>query len=218
VKALCERCLWLHNGVVRGLGEADDVVAQYLTATLQREISHAPVPQEGSVPAQAPGAFEAVEAFENHRRYGDGRATIVRAGLVAPPGLSAEMWRPLDRIVLRFTFRVNGRIQSVIAGFLVRNARGENIFGSNTARENYPLPVMAPGDAHTVEFHWTTPELAPGRYYISLAVSDGNVEEFRVCDYVEDSIAINATGGAAASAGYFRLRCATVAIHRHENG
>ena len=77
---------------------------------------------------------------------------------------------------------------------------------------------MAPGDAQTVEFHWTAPELAPGRYYISLAVSDGNVEEFRVCDYVEDAIAIDAAGGAADSAGYFRLRCSAVAIHRHENG
>ncbi len=221
VKALCERCLWLHNGVVRGLGEADDVVARYLTATLQREISHAPAPEEPCVPASALAASGAVEAFENHRRYGDGRATIVRASLVAPPGHSAETWRPRDRIVLRFAFRVNGRIQSVIAGFLVRNARGENIFGSNTARENYPLPAMAPGDAHTVEFHWTAPELAPGRYYISLAVSDGNIEEFRVCDYVEDAVMVDAgaiDAAAAASVGYFRLRCAAVAVHRHENG
>jgi ABC-type polysaccharide/polyol phosphate transport system ATPase subunit len=212
VKALCERCLWLHNGLVRGLGEADEVVAQYLSATLQREITHAPAPEGSRVAPPRPRASEAVEDFENHRRYGDGRATIVRAGL------SAETWRPRDRIILRFTFRVNSRIQSAIAGFLVRNARGEDIFGSNTARENYPLPAMAPGDAHTVEFHWTAPELAPGQYYISLAVSDGNVEEFRVCDYVEDAIAIDAANGATDSAGYFRLHCATVAIHRHENG
>jgi ABC-type polysaccharide/polyol phosphate transport system ATPase subunit len=212
VKALCERCLWLHNGVVRGLGEADEVVAQYLGATLQREISHAPAPEGSRVAPPRPRASEAVEGFENHRRYGDGRATIVSAGL------SAETWRPQDRIILRFTFRVNSRMQSVIAGFLVRNARGENIFGSNTARENYPLPAMAPGDAHTVEFHWTAPELAPGRYYTSLAVSDGNVEEFRVCDYVEDAIAIDAANGAADSAGYFRLHCSAVAVHRHENG
>ncbi len=221
VKALCERCLWLHNGVVRGLGDADDVVAQYLSATLQREISHAPAPEEPRVPASVLAASGAVEAFENHRRYGDGRATVVQAGLVAPPGQSAQKWRPQDRIILRFAFRVNGRIQSVIAGFLVRNARGENIFGSNTARENYPLPAMTPGDAHTVEFHWTAPELVPGRYYISLAVSDGNVEEFRVCDYVENAIAIDAStidAAAAASAGYFRLRCAAVVVHRHKNG
>ena len=37
VKALCERCLWLENGAVRGLGEADDVIAAYLSAMMQRE-------------------------------------------------------------------------------------------------------------------------------------------------------------------------------------
>ncbi len=37
VKALCERCLWLQNGIVQDLGKADDVVARYLSSTLHRE-------------------------------------------------------------------------------------------------------------------------------------------------------------------------------------
>jgi ABC-type polysaccharide/polyol phosphate transport system ATPase subunit len=218
VKALCERCLWLHNGVVRALGEADDVVARYLIATLQREISH--VPEETGTspqPDPAPAAFDSFDAFENRRRYGDGRATIVDASLVATPGQSPNTWHPHDRIVLRFSFRINGYIPSGIVGFLVRNAKGENIFGSNTARENYPLPPMAPGDAHTVEFHWTAPELAPGHYYISIAVSDGNIEDFKVCDYIEDALAVDAIGMGAPSAGYFHLACAAVAVHRHSS-
>src|SRR5580692_4915873 len=36
VKALCERCLWLEHGIVRGLGEADEVVARYLATTIDR--------------------------------------------------------------------------------------------------------------------------------------------------------------------------------------
>ncbi len=119
--------------------------------------------------------------------------------------------------MLSVNFRLNGRIQSAIAGFLVRNAKGENIFGSNTARENYPLPVMTPSDTQTVEFHWTLPGLAPGRYYISLAVSDGNVDEFKVCDYIEDAVTMDTVGSGPTTAGYLQLQCATVAIHRYEN-
>jgi len=49
----------------------------------------------------------------------------------------------------------------------VRNEKGETIFGSNTTRENYPLPEMQTGEIHTVDFHWVLPELAAGKYFVS---------------------------------------------------
>jgi len=114
---------------------------------------------------------------------------------------------------------------SPIAGFLVRNSRGENIFGSNTAREDYPLLPMSPGDHNNIGFHWSVPDLVPGAYRISLAVSDGNVEGFEVCDYIEDAIDWTAAASPGAhgvaslngSRGYFQLRCAAVAVHRNQH-
>jgi ABC-type polysaccharide/polyol phosphate transport system ATPase subunit len=216
VKALCERCLWLHRGALRQVGATDEVVAKYLSSTLQREIAERPVEfapgPDGTVPEPEPNT-----RLPGGHRYGDGRATILGVGLFAGSGEPASACRPRDRIILRFAFRVNGPISSPIAGFLVRNAKGENIFGSNTARENYPVPFMDAGARHTVEFHWTSPELTPGVYSVSVAVSDGNIEDFRVCDYVEDAIPMQAIGSRAQS-GYVRLRCADIAIHRHENG
>jgi ABC-type polysaccharide/polyol phosphate transport system ATPase subunit len=212
VKALCERCLWLHKGAIREIGEADDVVAKYLTATLQKEIADAPAraalpPEQPAPPGSAAG-----------HRYGDGRVTISGAALFSASGDPVRACLPRDRIFLRFTFRVNGPVPEPIAGFLVRNAKGENIFGTNTARENYPLPRMETGDCYSVEFHWTAPELKPGAYSISVAVSDGNIEDFRVCDYVEDAIPVQVIAGGAPWAGYFHLECAAIAIHRHGNG
>ena len=67
VKVLCERCLWLRNGVVEALGDADAVVGQYLRATLQ---------QEAATPALEAGFGR--PPFHGHR-YGDGRATILTA-------------------------------------------------------------------------------------------------------------------------------------------
>jgi hypothetical protein len=209
VKALCDRCLWLHQGAVRQMGEADDVVAKYLAATLQKEISKSDS-EHGRALAERNVAPE-----PGRHRYGDGRATIVAAGLFSADGSPLDACRPDDRVVLRFGFRVDRAVPSPIAGFLVRNAKGENIFGTNTARENYPVPSMDAGSDYTVEFHWTSPELKPGAYSISVAVSDGNIEDFRVCDYIEDAIAMQAAGGATSSPGYFRLQCASVAVHRH---
>ncbi len=108
-----------------------------------------------------------------------------------------------------------------IAGFLVRNQKGENIFGTNSARENHPLPALNPGDERTIDFRLTMPRLAPGCYSISVAISDGSLGEFEVCDYIEDAITFDAAqfdstpGAAHPVSGYIELPCSAVAIHRH---
>jgi ABC-type polysaccharide/polyol phosphate transport system ATPase subunit len=223
VKALCERCLWLQDGMTRQLGEADGVVAKYLSATLEKEISHArashatgPAKEHaGPRLAQEDAGFAA--AFQGHR-YGDGRATILSGTLAGPSGRQIRLLTPLEHVVLRVAFQVKESVDSPIAGFLVRNSRGENIFGSNTARENYPLPPLAAGEKHTVDFHWTAPDLAPGKYHVSLAIADGDVREFTLCDYVEDAIEVNTAARPAVQGGtgYFQLQCARVALHRNQ--
>lgn len=213
VKALCERCLWLEKGVTRAIGEADEVVAKYLSDSLRREAG----PGEPSAPvAFVPGPVNAV----NGHRYGDDRASIVNAGLLDAQGQEIRSVAAQDRLVLRMRFQAKAELESPMAGFLVRNTRGENIFGTNTARENFPLPAMSAGQAHNVAFHWTVPVLAPGEYRISLAVSDGSVDDFAVCDYVEDAIDLTTTDSASsngsATRGYFGLKCAAVTVHRNQ--
>ena len=206
VKALCERCLWLQNGTMQAIGEADEVVAKYLSSSLRKEAERRELVAPASfVPALANGV--------NGHRYGDNRASIVAAGIVDARGRAVRDVTAQDRLLLRMKFQAKAAVASPIAGFLVRNARGENIFGTNTARENYPLQAMQTGDAQNVDFHWTAPGLAPGVYRISLAVSDGSLDEFAVCDYVEDALELTACG--TASRGYFELKCAGVTVHRN---
>jgi lipopolysaccharide transport system ATP-binding protein len=224
VKALCERCLWLQDGEMRLVGEADSVVANYLSATIEKEISQTRGSQVSGPAHQNAGPHLAQEdagfetAFQGHR-YGDGRATILSGTLAGPSGRQMRSLTPLEHVMLRVAFRVNETVDSAIAGFLVRNSKGENIFGSNTARENYPLPRLAAGETHMVDFHWSAPDLAPGKYHVSLAIADGDVREFGLCDYVEDAIEATAPARTAfpGGTGYFQLHCASVALHRDQH-
>lgn len=208
VKALCERCIWLQNGAVQQLGESDSVVAKYLSATVQRESNQisAPIPQP---------AVSLETAFSGHR-YGDGRATILGGALTGAAGNPICRLNPLDHAAVRIRFRVNARLDSAIAGFLVRNSKGENIFGTNTARENYPVPVLQSGTAHTIDFRWETPRLAPGSYSISLGIANGDLDHYSMCDYIEDALPIRIETTDYSGRGYFQLPCASVRIHRNE--
>ena len=201
VKALCERCLWLEAGRVRAIGETDSVIAGYLSATIQRERVRDTSTHEVRVNPVPTAAPEIVRSVEGRHRYGTGAAAIVGAELIGR-----------EAVTLRVTFRVREKLPNPIAGFLVRSEKGETIFGSNSVRENFPLPEMEPGDVHTVDFHWKMPRLSAGRYFISVAISEGTIGEFGVCDYVEDAIAFDAEDETVS--GYMRLPCSAVLIHR----
>jgi lipopolysaccharide transport system ATP-binding protein len=202
VKALCERCLWLEAGRMRMIGDADSVIAGYLSATIQRERVRDAETHEVRADPTPIAAPEIVKSIQGRHRYGNGAAHITGAELIGRA-----------TVILRVTFRVAKKLPNPIAGFLVRNDKGETIFGSNSVRENFPLPEMEPGDIHTVDFHWTMPPLRAGRYFISLAISEGTLGEFGVCDYVEDAITINA--GDPSVGGYMKLNCASVLVYKN---
>ena len=190
VKALCDRCLWLDQGCVRVLGNSDDVVAEYLRSTLERD-----------------GVSEGAGAIAGHAvrnqtgsRFGDGRARIAANELLG-------RWRAGANLTLRVTVRGEAVVARPIVGFLVRNERGETIFGTNTSREDYPVPALSEGSECTVEFHFCAPALSAGRYRISLAVSDGTMEEFAVADYLEDAIEVMVPEDGEEVSGYLRLPC-----------
>jgi ABC-type polysaccharide/polyol phosphate transport system ATPase subunit len=201
VKALCERCLWLEKGAVRGLGEADEVVARYLATTLDQ--TQLPKPTvESSVADSHPHAI--AEPLPGTHRFGNGAAEVT--------GISGN----LDRAEALLKLRIRGTraVAAPIAGFLVRNQKGENIFGTNSARENHPLPALEPGDERMIDFRMTMPRLAPGPYSISVAISNGSLGEFEVCDYIEDAITFEIPSGSRPVAGYMELPCTAVSIHR----
>lgn len=214
VKALCERSLWLENGELRMIGDSDRVVAGYLSATIQREHERdaaTRIEPAGTGPQRAP---EVVSTVSGRHRFGNGGALITGAEVTTSSGEPAHVATARAAVVLRVTFEVQATLPSPMVGYMVRNEKGETIFGTNTARENYPLPVMAAGDVHTIDFHWIMPDLAAGRYFVSIAVSDGAMEHFEVCDYVEDAIAFTAPESGADVAGYLRLPCAAITVNR----
>jgi lipopolysaccharide transport system ATP-binding protein len=217
VKAFCERCIWLEKGVVRALGAADDVIGAYLSATVQREQKSDAEDRPHTSEVRQPST-EGTPPVDNTQlpvithRYGNGHAEVRAAELTTPAGEPLQSWTGGAPAMLRLTFQVHAPLRAPLAGFLVRNTKGETIFGSNTTRENYPLPEMQPGELHRVDFHWVLPALTPGQYAVSVAVSDGGLEEFDVCDYVEDAVVIHASG--VPERGYLRLRCSSVSVRR----
>jgi hypothetical protein len=59
--------------------------------------------------------------------------------------------------------------------------------------------------------------LPPGPYSISVAIAEGTLQSYRVCDYIEHAIEVGVSDThepTAQTRGYLRLRCAEIAVHR----
>ncbi|MGH9659257.1 MAG: ABC transporter ATP-binding protein [Bryobacteraceae bacterium] len=209
VKAIGDRVLWLDQGRVVDLGEPDRVIARYLGKMIEKDAAylHQHVLPAPAAPA-ARHAPEIVDRIPNiDHRHGDGRAEVLGIALVDPQGRPLHALEPLTRIVVRISVRAKERIPLPIVGFMLRNHLGLDFSGTNTTREGVQLPAMAPGDVHTVDFHVDLPELYPGAFSFSPAIADGTLAGYRMCDWIDNAVALEMNRGDSELYGFQHFPC-----------
>ncbi|MGD0579802.1 MAG: ABC transporter ATP-binding protein, partial [Bryobacteraceae bacterium] len=204
VRAISDRCLWLEEGSVQALGATDGVVGQYLASMTARDaamIASEVAAETSRAPFTAPELAPPVE-FSGHR-FGDARVTISGATFLLESGQTdapqRECQQPVlrrgDIVTVRLSFRVHQPLASPIAGFMVRDGQGKCVFSSNTSREGFQMPPLVAGDHMTVEFVWTMPRLAPATYGLTLAVSEGTLDKYVICDWTYDFLSFTVAPG-----------------------
>jgi lipopolysaccharide transport system ATP-binding protein len=209
VKALGDRAMWLRNGEIVELGETDRVVTKYLAAMAQKDSAYqayavAPL-------TVAKGNFEAPEITENlpnvDHRFGDGRAEVMGIQILDAALEPTGSLEPRSTIVVRISVRAKESLASPIVGFMMRNHLGVDFAGTNTARENYPLTPMGPGDIFTVDFHLDIPELYATTFSFSPAIANGTLDQYSICDWIDNAIALHMSPADSPIYGYLNLKC-----------
>jgi ABC-type polysaccharide/polyol phosphate transport system ATPase subunit len=208
IKAFCDRCLWLDRGRIAGLGDVDAVLARFLAFTAMKGAAGATAPVTGAT-SLLPGMALVKPIGEHGYRYGSQKGSVIGAAVLNQRHGEVTAAHPGTPLTIRVSAVAHQTIARPVVGFLVRNSRGEVIFGTNTARDGVALEALPSGDQIACDFTFSVPELYPGSYRISVALSEGTVEDFNVCDYVEDCLSIFVEGRKEAVRGYLRLRCQT---------
>jgi len=209
VKALGDRSLWLEHGRVIELGDTDLVVSKYLAAMVEKDTAYIAQQRAAvSVDRERSIAPEVVDHIPNiDHRYGDGRAEILGIAILDPQGTPLQVLEPSSQIVVRITVRAKAEVAHPNVGFIMRNHLGIDFAGTNTLREGRELDPMMPGDIHTIDFHLELPALYPSSFSFSPAIADGPLEAFRVCDLIDNAIAVQMARGDGEVYGFLRLPC-----------
>jgi lipopolysaccharide transport system ATP-binding protein len=209
VKAIGDRALWLEHGRLVEVGDTDRVVAKYLAAMVEKDSTYQKGHHEVKRPAgEVRCAPEVVETIPNiDHRYGDGRAEVIGIAVLDEEGRPLHLLEPASRIVVRISVRAKDDVPLPVVGFMLRNQMGMDFAGSNTAREGYELSPLQPGDVVTVDFHIDLPELYPGSFSLSPAIADGTLTEYRMCDWIDNAIALQMARSDGEVYGYLHLPC-----------
>jgi lipopolysaccharide transport system ATP-binding protein len=210
VKAIGDRVLWLDRGKVRELGSTETVVAKYLAEMTAKDSSFVEHQAELKLESEqrAGQAPELVTTIPNvDLRHGDGRARILGIAVLNEQGQPAGMLEPNSKCILRISAQANEWVSSPNIGFMMRNHMGLDFAGSNTLREGYELAPMGPGDTVTVDFHLELPDLYPTHFSFSPAIADGNLVNYKNCDWIENAIVLQMGHGEGQVYGYLHLPC-----------
>jgi lipopolysaccharide transport system ATP-binding protein len=216
LRALCSQSMWIEHGQIQEIGDTDAVVAKYLArATEVHSTSSLATasPPDGLSPGfawidgQGEGLRPAPAIAEPGHRYGNQAAEIIAAGLRDSAGSEKRRAKPGDEVVINVKALARKKLVRPIVGFLMRNERGETVYGLNTASEGHDLPALEAGDCYTLSFTWTAPRLVKQRYTFTIAVAEGDLTTFDVCDYVEDLLSLDFDGPDSSDAGYIQLPC-----------
>ena len=122
------------------------------------------------------------------KRHGDGRGEVLGVTVVDEKGRTLDVIAPGQRIIARVSVRAHEEVRLPIVGCQLRNDRGMDFSGTNTSQEDVALPIMQAGDVITADFHLHLPGFAAEYVTFTPAFAEGTVNEFAVCDLIEDAL------------------------------
>jgi lipopolysaccharide transport system ATP-binding protein len=210
VKTLGDRTMWLEHGRIMDVGDTEHVVGKYLASTIAKDTQYLQLraKPEVTAPREKSRPAEVVDTIPNiDHRFGDGRAEILGIALLNEEGERVHLMQPNSRLIVRISTRAREDVAMPIVGFMMRNHLGVDFSGTNTAREEYELPAMAPGDIMTVDFHLDVPELYPGSFSFCPALADGTLLSYKMCDWIDNAITAQMSHSEGQVYGFLRFPC-----------
>ncbi len=202
VRTLADRTIWMDHGRVHLEGKTEEVVSKYLAAMVTRGRKEVMAEEPLGKPLVTSDelniseeALAKIPSFITHlpnidHRYGNGKAQIVGIGIYGATGESVNAIAQGDRVCVRISVEFEQEVSHPNVGFMLRNRLGQDVAGTNVMHEGLQLPPARPGERLSVDFIMDLPFLQSGFYHFSPAVADGGLDQYEMCDWVDNATAL----------------------------
>jgi len=196
VMALCDRAVWLDKGVIRRSGSAKEVCEDYLRFTLQevysdeidllelnegglnevdRDLEHS-ISSNNFLAAPYGGLFEVGDNLSESTGWKTGKAEIISINLKNETMDGSKVLKGGEYVRLSIAAKIHDEMAEPIIGFVVRDKRGQDLFGENT----FPFTQVNQFSARSnttiqAEFNFQLPMLPNGQYSIMCSIANGDL-------------------------------------------
>ncbi|BAY42652.1 ABC transporter-related protein [Scytonema sp. HK-05] len=180
IKTLCNSAVMIHDGQIYTKGLPNAVIIEYMKLLTELELELAQVDDETKSSEQnnSPGlSCNGVDIAQQSskrvkpKRRGNGKAVIEEVQLLDQLGeytSESPIFAFNEEVTLIINLKVNQPLQGCIVGFYICDKNGNEIIGSNTFEENYPIGKLEPGESLQFEFQFKLP-LKTGSYSLTVA-------------------------------------------------
>lgn len=212
VTALCDRAIWLDQGVLRQQGAPKEVMDAYLEAFIAEREGRSGSAGIDTQPTAMPALRQRdvrsdllersalrndiqVRPFEPPAGFGEGKARIERVSLCDLEGRLLPIIVGGELVQLEINAVAIEPIESLIVGFYFKDRLGQLLFGDNThvARQAEPLALQS-GERLSARFVFEMPRLQQGDYFITAGVASGSQAEHVIQHWLHEALSLHALG------------------------
>lgn len=199
VKQLCSRVLWLENGVQKMVGDSITVCNEYSNSILnkrgkERDKNNTLHEEVESGQMEKLGDEKYPEIAYTNESILNENVKIISSYLVDQNGERISACKAGEEYTLSIVFSSKRTIEQCVAGFVLETVKGLWIINANTLSSGIRKPFMVKKDSlNKVEFHFIMPQLVNGDYVVGVAISEGNLLEFKVLTWLYNVLYIQIT-------------------------
>lgn len=194
IEQICERSIWIHEGLIRAEGPPKEIDLEYLEfmgqkmqesaeQALARQTEQSAAAEETEAPEEPPAEEAPAEA---RKRWGNGLAKITAIRTMTEDGREQRVFKTGDTIRIRLDYRVKEPVTDAVFGIGIFNRGGIQCYGTNTRIDK--LPAFDLTENGTMELCLQALPLLPDEYLIDLAIESGDgipVDYFREACRIE---------------------------------
>ncbi len=192
VKQLCSRVLWIEKGKQMLVGDSKLVCNEYSNNILQKKASdYKKKRSDNEKNMISHGEIEKKElellpeiSYTNESILSD-KVEIISAFITDKNGKRVSECLAGEKYSLFIYFESKERISDCIAGFVIETRKGLWVTNCNSLSIKGGKPFeVRPNSINKVEFSFIMPDIVNGDYVIGVAISEGNILDFKVLTWL----------------------------------
>lgn len=169
IEQLCEKSIWIHDGVIRAEGIPRDVHPQYLEYMGRKRGDAIKADMQEAIPEGKTEDVAIESTAENSGRPpSTGEVKIKRVTLLNKEGIEAAVFKTGEELSLLIQYKAKQRIENPVFGMALY--RGDNLYcwGSNTYIDRVDIPEIQGEGAVQLRINYNP--LLSGEYTMDVAI------------------------------------------------